>query len=116
MGARGIEVCVLSRRVADRLHGRRVRAIAPKFQFGRQDRGAPDPRIEARRYARSAPYRSGANSSSLFDPPCRATALVAVRICPRPRAGFSTTTLEAMSRSRSKLQDFGSESRRGRAP
>ncbi len=100
--------------ITDRLHGRRVRLErAQVFEVETSKiEQRPKPRIEAPPLRAERPVSFGREQQvPLFDPPDAVQPpLSLLDLPPPPRAGFSTTTLEAMSRQvELKLQDFGIE-------
>ncbi|MGH8563460.1 MAG: DNA translocase FtsK [Gammaproteobacteria bacterium] len=99
--------------IIDRLHGRRVRRERAQVFEVETSKIAerPKPRIEVPplRAERSVSF-GREQQVSLFEPPdaVQPPPLSLLDLPPPPRAGFSTTTLEAMSRQvELKLQDFG---------
>ncbi|MGH8480535.1 MAG: DNA translocase FtsK [Gammaproteobacteria bacterium] len=100
--------------VTDRLNGRRVRrerAQVFEVETSRIEQ-RPKPRIEAPPLRVERPVSfAREQQGSLFDPPDAVQPpLSLLDLPPPPRAGFSTETLEAMSRQvELKLQDFGIE-------
>jgi DNA segregation ATPase FtsK/SpoIIIE, S-DNA-T family len=101
--------------ITDRLHGRRVRsARAEVFEVETSKiEQRPKPRIETPPVRVERPVSfARAEQVSLFDPPDAVQPPLSLLDLPPPppRAGFSTETLEAMSRQvELKLQDFGIE-------